>query len=257
VTDPFDLSGRTALITGATGRLGRAFSHALSTAGSRMILTGQCAERLDALSEDLGPSAIATVAADLSTGEGVDAVFEAVERLGIGLDVLVNNAGIASSAKFGSLAAKDFGGVYAVNVIAAALCSQRAAMMMRERGGGKIVNIGSIYGSVAPDPAVYAGADEMVQASSPYVASKAALLALTRDLAVRLAPWNIQVNMLSPGGVQAGQPEAFRHNYERRTPAGRMGRPEDVGGALIFLAAPASDYVTGQNILVDGGFTVW
>ena len=256
MSDPFDLSGRTALITGATGRLGRAFAHALSTAGSRMILTGQRAERLDALSEDLGPSAIATVAADLSTGEGVDAVFEAVERLGIGLDVLVNNAGIASR-EVRQPGGEGLRRVYAVNVIAAALCSQRAAMMMRERGGGKIVNIGSIYGSVAPDPAVYAGADEMVQASSPYVASKAALLALTRDLAVRLASWNIQVNMLSPGGVQAGQPEAFRHNYERRTPAGRMGRPEDLGGALIFLAARASDYVTGQNILVDGGFTAW
>jgi NAD(P)-dependent dehydrogenase (short-subunit alcohol dehydrogenase family) len=97
----------------------------------------------------------------------------------------------------------------------------------------------------------------MVQASPPYVASKAALLTLTRDLAVRLAPWNIQVNMLSPGGVEADQPEAFRRNYERRTPAGRMARPDDAGGALVFLAAPASDYVTGQNILVDGGFTIW
>jgi NAD(P)-dependent dehydrogenase (short-subunit alcohol dehydrogenase family) len=127
---------------------------------------------------------------------------------------------------------------------------------MDAAGGGKIVNIGSIYGTVAPNPSLYEGS-ELVRASPPYVVSKAALVNLTRDLAVRLAPRNIQVNMVSPGGIEEDQPAEFKRRYAERTPAGRMGTPDDVAGAVVFLSSKASDYITGQNLHVDGGFTSW
>lgn len=257
MTDRFDLGDRVALVTGAGGRLGSAFAAALAAAGARLVLTGRDPDRLRVTAEAVGPDRADVVSADLSKAGEIDLLFDRIEQDEGGLDILVNNAGIARDARLGQVSAQDFHEVLAVNVVAAYLCAQRAAPLMRARGGGKIVNVGSIYGYVAVDARVYEGAPEMVQGSAPYAASKAALIALTRDLAVRLAPGNIQVNMLSPGGVEADQPAAFRSNYQARTPAGRLGRPEDLTGTLVYLAASASDYVTGQNILVDGGFTSW
>jgi NAD(P)-dependent dehydrogenase (short-subunit alcohol dehydrogenase family) len=253
----FELSDRVALITGAGGRLGSAFAAALASAGARLVLTGRNSDRLRSTAEAVRPGRAEVIPADLSKPDDIEALFDRIERSDGGLDILVNNAGVARDARLGQVSAEDFHEVLTVNVVAAYLCAQRAAPLMRARGGGKVVNVGSIYGSVAVDTRIYEGAAEMVQGSAPYVASKSALIILTRDLAVRLAPWNIQVNMLSPGGVEADQPAAFRLNYEARTPAGRLAQPEDVTGTLVYLAASASDYVTGQNILVDGGFSCW
>jgi NAD(P)-dependent dehydrogenase (short-subunit alcohol dehydrogenase family) len=249
----FDLQGRTTLVTGAGGRLGRAFARALAQAGARVALTGRDEAELRQAADAAGDAVIATVPLDLTERDAVGELFEAVGPI----DVLVNNAGTASPAPFGEITAEEVQRVLAVNVTAALLCAQTAAPVMRERGGGKIVNVGSIYGIVGPQPAIYEGSPDMVQASPVYAAGKSALVNLTRDLAVRLAPWNIQVNVLSPGGIEADQPDAFKRRYAERVPAGRMGRPEDLAGTLVYLAGPASDYVTGQNILVDGGFTSW
>jgi NAD(P)-dependent dehydrogenase (short-subunit alcohol dehydrogenase family) len=128
---------------------------------------------------------------------------------------------------------------------------------MQRRGGGRIVNIGSIYGTVAVDPRLYENSPDMIAGSVPYVASKSALVTLTRDLAVRLAPHGVQVNMVSPGGVRAHQPEAFQQAYRQRTPQGRLAEPADVAGAVSFLASDDAAYITGQNLIVDGGFTSW
>ncbi len=254
-TGPFDLSGRVALVTGGGGRLGRAFATALGTAGADVVVTGRDAERLAGTAAALGERAAGTVVADLAAPGGVDTLFDAFEREHARLDILVNNAGIAARAPFGELTAEILHELYAVDVVAPLLAAQRAAALMPD--GGKIVNIGSIYGAVGVDSRLYEGAPDMVPASPAYVACKGALVALTRDLAVHLAPREIQVNLLSPGGIEAGQPESFQERYAARTPAGRMGRPPDVGGTLVWLCAAASDYVTGQNILVDGGFTAW
>jgi gluconate 5-dehydrogenase len=257
MSDLFDLSGRLALVTGASGRLGRAFADALADAGAAILLTGRDKEGVSATAAAVGPATLGIHPADLREEAAIERLFAEIKEHHGGLDVLVNNAGIARQARFGEVTAEDFAEVLAVNVTATFLCAQHAAPLMRARGGGKIVNVGSIYGSVAVDPRIYDGVPGMVQSSPPYAASKSALLNLTRDLAVRLAPWNIQVNLVSPGGVEADQPGPFRESYSQRTPAGRMARAADISGTVTYLAAPASDYVTGQNILVDGGLTAW
>lgn len=252
---PFDLAGRRALVTGGGGQLGQAIAIALADAGADVVLAGRDLDRLERAATALGPRSGGVQELDVGDERSIERAFD---DLGAGgpVHVLVNNAGVASAAGFGEVTAAEFARVLETNVTGAYLCAQRAALGMRELGGGKIVNIGSIYGSVAADQRIYEGSD-MVRSSSPYAASKSALLNLTRDLAVRLAAWNVQVNMLSPGGVEADQPRAFKEAYEARTPARRMATPQDIGPTAVYLAAAASDYVTGQNIHVDGGFTAW
>ncbi|HWI06564.1 MAG TPA: SDR family oxidoreductase [Solirubrobacteraceae bacterium] len=251
----FDLSDRTALLTGATGRLGRTFAEALANAGANVVLTARGAEELARVETQIGPRILGTVTADLTDEREIDRLFDEVHGRWSGLDILVNNAGAGRDAPFGSVRASDMAALQALNVTSPYLCSQRAAQLMT--AGGKIVNVGSIYGTVAVDTRIYEQAPGMVQASPAYIASKSALVTLTRELAVRLAPDGIQVNMLSPGGVEADQPAPFRAAYAARTPSGRMARAEDLAGTLVYLCSAASDYVTGQNVLVDGGFTAW
>jgi NAD(P)-dependent dehydrogenase (short-subunit alcohol dehydrogenase family) len=253
----FDLTGRVALVTGAGGRLGRVFARALADAGAGVLLTGRDEGRLAETAAELGEHALATFPADLTEERAADDLFDAVDTRVERFDILVNNAGSGRKAPFGSVSSADLAASLALNVTVPYLCAQRAAASMRRGGGGKILNVGSIYGSVAVDTRIYDGAEGMVTASPAYVAAKSALVNLTRELAVRLAPDGIQVNMLSPGGIEAGQPEPFRRAYAERTPAGRMGTPADLIGTLVYLCSSASDYVTGQNILVDGGFTAW
>jgi 2-deoxy-D-gluconate 3-dehydrogenase len=233
VSSLLSLAGKTALVTGGGGRIGSAISAAFTDAGAQVIAVGRDQ-------------------ADVTDDAALDALFERIDDL----DILVNCAGRASAEQLGSVTRDEFNAVLNLNVTSAYLCVQRATPLMERRGGGKIVNVGSIYGTAGADRRLYEGTD-MVQASAAYVASKSALVNLTRDLAVQLAPLNIQVNMLSPGGVEAGQPDDFQERYRQRTPAGRMATPEDMAGTAVYLASPASDYVTGQNILVDGGFTSW
>lgn len=251
----FDITDRTALVTGATGRLGRVLSAALANAGANVVLTARGSDQLARLASQIGDRAIGTITADLTDEPQIDRLFEDLQQRCSGLDILVNNAGAGIDAPFGAVRAADMAALQTLNVTAPYLCAQRAAQLMS--AGGKIVNIGSIYGSVAVDARIYQGAPDMVQASPAYIASKSALVTLTRELAVRLAPKNVQVNMLSPGGVEADQAAQFRAAYAARTPSGRMARAEDMVGTLVYLCSSASDYVTGQNVLVDGGFTAW
>jgi NAD(P)-dependent dehydrogenase (short-subunit alcohol dehydrogenase family) len=249
----FDLTGATALVTGASGVLGSALARGLADAGASLLLTGRDAELLAETAEARG--SIGSRPADLTQPGAVDELFAWVREHG-GIDILINNAGTASSERLGAVTADEFRRVLDVNVVTTYLCAQAAAVLMRDRGGGAIVNIGSIYASVAPDDRLYDDV-EMVAASAAYVASKSALVNLTRELAVRLAPDGIRVNMISPGGIERSQPEQFRRRYEARTPLGRMATADDIVGPAIFLASPASAYVTGIDLRVDGGFTAW
>jgi NAD(P)-dependent dehydrogenase (short-subunit alcohol dehydrogenase family) len=250
----FDLTGSVSLVTGGGGTLGSAIAGALHASGARVIVAGRNAERLEVVRARLAPDGLAIVA-DLSTEGGIEALFAAVERDVGRLDVLVNNAGVARDAQLGSVHESDFADVLRLNVSATYLCAQRALPLFGDRG--KIVNIASVYGVVAADDRIYEGSPNMIRASAPYLASKAAVVQLTRDLAVRLAPRNIQVNCVSPGGIEGDQPDEFKRRYSERTPAGRMAVPSDVAGAVVFFASPASNYTTGQNLVVDGGLTAW
>lgn len=248
------VEGQVALVTGAAGRLGSAIAGRLAADGAQVWLTGRDRMRLELLAAELGDRCCGVVLADLRREADVDALFA---NIGSPLDVLVNNAGRASGVPYEEVGAAEFLDVLALNVVGTFLCTRRAADAMARRGGGRIVNVGSIYGSVAIDQRLYEGSLAMPRGSVPYVASKSALVTLTRELAVRLAPQNIQVNLVSPGGVRADQPEAFQRAYRERTPQGRLAEPADVAGAVRFLASEDAGYITGQNLLVDGGFTSW
>jgi NAD(P)-dependent dehydrogenase (short-subunit alcohol dehydrogenase family) len=251
IQDLSDLRGRRALVAGGSGRLGRAAGDALEELGASVLSVDVRADSRDA-------SAIAADLADESAARA--AVRRAVERLG-GLDVLVHCAALVGSSELEGWAepleqqsVEAWRRALDVNLVSAFVLVQEAAPALRESGHGSVILFGSIYGVGGPVPSLYAGTTLANPAA--YGASKGAILQLTRHLATSLAP-DVRVNAISPGGVERGQPEAFRARYAERTPLARMATEEDVKGAVAYLASDLSAYVTGQNLLVDGGWTAW
>jgi NAD(P)-dependent dehydrogenase (short-subunit alcohol dehydrogenase family) len=172
--------------------------------------------------------------------------------------VLVNNAAAKSDRFFSDLEGlplADWEVVLRTNLTGAFLCTKAAIPLLRASGHGSIVNVASIYGVVSPDPRVYEGST--LQTPPVYPASKGGILALTRYTAVYHARDGIRCNALTPGGVEAGQERAFIERYSARVPLGRMARPDDLAGALLYLASDASSYTTGHDLVVDGGWTAW
>jgi hypothetical protein len=247
------LDGRTAVITGASSGLGARFARALGAAGATVVVGARRKERLDALVADLRSQRAEAVAVgcDVTVDSDVERLIAvALETTG-GLDVLVSAAGIAPSEDEAIESPDLFRRVLAVNTTGLYTCARAAAAVMLERGGGSIVNVASISGLVAGD-----GTD-----TPSYAASKGAVINLTRELAVRWAPQGIRVNALAPGWfptemtAETLASESGRRFVAERTPLGRPGRPDELDGALLFLAADASSYVTGHTVVVDGGWT--
>jgi 2-deoxy-D-gluconate 3-dehydrogenase len=243
-TNLFSLAGRTALVTGGNGGLGRAIALAYRDAGARVVVTGRDPDKNRAAAD------LDVLPLDVRDERGVEgAVRAVVERFGR-LDVLVNNAGIFRAASVLDLSEEGWDEVLDTNLKGAFLCAKHAARaMVAAGGGGKIINVGSMY-SVFGHPA-----------SIGYTASKTGVVGLTRSLAAELGPHGIQVNALLPGwfttDMNAGLPGSPRgEEIRRRTPAGRWGEGQDLAGAAIFLASRASDFVTGTAIPVDGGYHV-
>jgi NAD(P)-dependent dehydrogenase (short-subunit alcohol dehydrogenase family) len=185
------------------------------------------------------------------------------------IDVLVNNAAIDDKlieagpgevgGRFEDYPLEQFRRILDVNVAGVFACCKQLGSVMAERGRGSIINVASTYGVVAPNQDLYVGPDgrQRFFKSAAYPASKGAVLQLTRFLAAYWGRRGVRVNALSPGGVEAGQDAHFRQRYAERTPLGRMARASDYAGALVFLASEASAYMTGANLIVDGGFTIW
>jgi NAD(P)-dependent dehydrogenase (short-subunit alcohol dehydrogenase family) len=247
------LDGRTAVITGASSGLGARFARALGGAGATVVVGARRKERLDALVADLrsqGAEAVA-VGCDVTVDSDVERLIAVALETAGGLDVLVSAAGIAPSEDEAIESPDLFRRVLAVNTTGLYMCARAAAAVMLERGGGSIVNVASISGLVAGD-----GTD-----TPSYAASKGAVINLTRELAVRWAPQGIRVNALAPGWfptemtAETLASESGRRFVAERTPLGRPGRPDELDGALLFLAADASSYVTGHTVVVDGGWT--
>jgi 3-oxoacyl-[acyl-carrier protein] reductase len=171
------------------------------------------------------------------------------------IDVLINNAGMGVFAPFEKVTAKEFRMVTDVNLLGTFLMSKYAICIMKKQKKGKIINIGSIYGQVSSDPRVYGSSGR--NNSQVYSATKAGVIMLTKYMAAHFARYNIQSNCISPGGIFNNQASGFVRNYESKTPSGRMANVQDIQSALRFLISDDSGYVNGQNITVDGGFTIW
>jgi 2-deoxy-D-gluconate 3-dehydrogenase len=252
----FDLTGKPAIVTGASRGLGVSFARGLTKAGCDLIIAARDMDRLRDVARDLeqyGHRAV-PVQADICRQQDVESMVQrAVTEFGK-LDILVNNAGISAVADAEAMTRDQWQSVIDTNLTALFFCAQSAARQMLRQGSGKIINIASMYGISA--------SSYVSQAS--YVTSKAGVLGLTRELAVEWAPRGVQVVALAPGFFRSDQTIwAFEQNKElgdkllAKVPMGRMGKLEELEGTIVYLASSASDYMTGQALILDGGFLSW
>jgi NAD(P)-dependent dehydrogenase (short-subunit alcohol dehydrogenase family) len=262
-------SARVAVITGGGSGLGRATAEVLAAKGYSCVVTGRREEPVVRTSQSLAANgAIAEpVVADVTNEEDraklVDRALELFGRL----DVLVNNAGISHQAPLLAVRSENWRQVMATNLEAMFFLSQAALPPMREQHFGRIVNIASVYGSLAMNGQLYASKLEVDTPLGPtrqvaYHASKGGVLNLTRDLAVAVAPWGITVNCVSPGMFLTEQSDAVSdpkvvEQLTKMTPLGRLGDPAEVGHAVAFLASDEAGFITGIDLRVDGGWALW
>jgi NAD(P)-dependent dehydrogenase (short-subunit alcohol dehydrogenase family) len=261
----FRLDGRICLVTGGAGHLGTAMSSALAEAGGHVCLLGRTRAKLDGLVQQFAGRGLSAeaVAADVTVIKDVQSVVADLGRRHGRLDVLVNNAHAGRPGMMADSKVADYADAIGIAVGAAAELVNAAGDLLRNAvrasGDASVINIASMYGMVSPDPRVY-GKSGM---NNPphYGAAKAALLQYTRYAAVHLAPQGIRVNAISPGAfppeaVQQRDP-AFAAALTQKVPMGRLGKPQDLGGAAVFLASSAARFVTGAHLPVDGGWTAW
>ena len=264
----FNLEGKTAIVTGATGLLGRQHCLALSEAGANVVVCDLDIEKCEEVAQSLLTKSIG-VRIDITNYDSIMRLKELVLINFNNIDILVNNAAIndmvenpvsaLESSKFENYPLDLFRKVIDVNVTGMFITSQILGSEMAEKGRGSIINIASTYGIVAPDQSLYkdkAGNQNFFK-SAAYPTAKGAVISFTKFLAAYWGNKNVRVNALSPGGVLNNQDEYFVENYSKRTPLGRMANADDYKGALIYLASDASAYVTGSNVVVDGGWTIW
>lgn len=249
-SDSFSLEGRVVIVTGANGLLGRRHVQALQHAGGTVI-------------------GIDVDEMDVTDAASIRAMRDRILQEHGRIDVIVNNAAMNDAVEnsgqdptlsmFENYPLELWRRVLDVNVTGMYLCSQVFGSTMRTQGRGSIINIASTYGIVAPDQSLYREEDgtQSFYKGPAYPTSKGAVLMFTKYLAAYWGSAGIRVNALSPGGVENGQSPSFVHRYSQRTPLGRMASDEDYMGALVFLASDASSYMTGQNLVVDGGWTTW
>ena len=254
----FSLRGHHALVTGASSGLGVECAHALALAGADVALIARRTDRVEKLAHELahkyGSKAVG-VGADVGVDADIDRALGAATRaLGGEIDILVNNAGVSPTGRAENFKRESWDNAIAVNLTAPMVLSQRVARnLIAAKKPGRIINMVSIYATVASS----------VYRLSAYAATKAGLANLTRQLAVEWAPYGILVNAIAPGwipteGTAGGIAKAGnKERMEQFTPLGRLGTPEEIRGAVVFLASSASSYVTGAVLAVDGGYTAW
>lgn len=253
----FDLNGQVVLLTGGYGHLGQAIAAGLLAHGAQVVALGRDAEKFNAAFPER-PDTLHFVACDVASTESVKAAFQQSHAQYGSPSVLINNAYYGQGQQPDALTDADFARSLDGSVGAAYRCLREALPYLRERGAGKIINVASMYGVVAPDFAVY---DEYPQFLNPphYGAGKAAMIQLTKYFASYLGPENIQVNCVSPGAFPSDkvrEQEGFEGELRRRIPLERVGEPQDLAGAFVFLSSAASNFVTGHNLVVDGGWTI-
>lgn len=245
----FDLTGKTALITGSSRGLGRAFAEGLAGAGARVVLNGVNEARLDEAAEEMRKTGftVLTTAFDVTDEPAVKSAFTKLDAEGVEIDILVNNAGIQFRKPMLELETADWQRVIDTNLTSAFVIGREAATRMAKRGRGKIINIGSLT-------------SELARATvAPYTVAKGGIKMLTRAMAAEWGEKGIQANAIGPGYMVTDMNEALISNPEfdawvkSRTPMRRWGLPEELAGTAIYLASEASNYVNGQIIYADGG----
>lgn len=258
ILDRFRLTGRTALVTGAGSGIGRGFAHALAQAGAKVAVVDVSAQAAETVANEIteaGAEAIALTADVTSTDQVQKMVDTIIDHWG-GLTIGVNNAGIAGWFDAETMPEAEWRKIMAVNLDGVFYCAQAEGRVMLEAGYGKIVNTASMSAHIANTP----------QNQAAYNTSKAGVLHLTRSLAAEWAPRGVRVNSISPGYTKTALVEQFINepigaekfpHWMERTPMGKMAEVSDLVGALVYLASEASDFMTGQDMIIDGGYCVW
>ena len=254
--DMYDLTGKTAVVTGGSQGLGESFARGLAKAGCNLVLTARTLSKLEKVAGEMihyGIEAL-PVQMDVNKREDIEAMVKIATKKFGKIDILVNNAGISAVSEAEDMTDEQFQSVIQTNIGGVFLCSQIVGREMLKQGHGKIINIASMYSFV--------GASYVPQVS--YTTSKAGVLGMTREMAVEWAPKGVQVMALAPGFFRSDQTIwAFEQNKElgekllARVPMGRMGRLEELEGTIVFLASAASGYMAGQTLTLDGGFLSW
>ncbi len=264
MTQRFSLDGRVIVVTGAAGILGICFCKELLASGAKVVAIDHDDEALNRLVLAVGSSkALAVFRADIRDRSQVAEIREKAEDIFGPIDGLLNNAATKSPnffEPFESFPIEDWDHVMSVNLTGAVVCAQVFGGEMARRRRGSIVNVLSIYGILAPDQRIYEGSEYLghaINTPAIYSASKAGLWGLTSYLSSYWGACGVRVNALTPGGIYSGQNETFVKRYSARVPLERMGAADDLCGALIYLMSDSSGYVTGQNIIVDGGLSCW
>lgn len=264
----FSLKDKTAVVTGALGLIGRHHCFALAEAGASVIVCDLDEAACKSFAEKLGNKS-SGFRTDVTSKESISSLRDFVISEYGHLDILVNNAAIndmfenpsaaLEKSKFENYPLELWKKSFDVNVTGMFLCSQILGSEMAKKGKGSIINIASTYGVTAPDQSVYVNekGEQTFYKSPAYPATKGAVISFTRFLAAYWGNRGVRVNTLSPGGVENNQEEYFIKNYSKKTPLGRMAVPQDYKGAVVFLAGDASAYMTGANLIIDGGWTAW
>lgn len=268
--EQFALKGKTAIVTGGAGLLGKHFCHGLAEFGANVAVVDMdeqaSCELAAELRQNYGIKAVG-IGCNVSLPIQVEAMVEQVVRELGEIHILHNNAASKSAdldaffACFEEYTLEQWREVMSVNIDGMFLVAQAVGKQMIVQGkGGSIIQTSSIYGICGPDQRIYDGSfylGHKINTPAVYSASKAAVVGLTKYLATYWAEHGIRVNTLIPGGNESGQNAQFKKNYAQRVPLGRMGKPDEMVGALLYLASDASNYVTGQSVIVDGGLSAW
>ena len=265
----FSLANKVVVVTGGAGLLGQVFCQALADVGAHVAIVDLDLASAETAAKSINKSDTQKVVAfgsDITSPESVTQMVANVIKQFGRIDVLVNNAASKGSnldtffEPFESYSLQTWREVMSVNIDGLFLVAQAVGNQMKKQGGGSIIQTSSIYGVVAPDQRIYKGSEyngRAINTPAVYSASKAAVNGLTSYLSTYWATSKIRVNSLTPGGIASGQNDEFNKRYSSRVPLGRMGEASELVGALIYLASDASSYVTGQNIIVDGGLSAW
>jgi 3-oxoacyl-[acyl-carrier protein] reductase len=243
----FDLTGKTALVTGASGGIGGAIAKALHAQGASVVLSGTRADALEAMKNELGSRAFVAVC-NLADPASVEALPKAAEAAGGPIDILVNNAGITRDNLFLRMKDEEWDQVIAVNLTAAFKLSRAVLRGMMKKRWGRIINITSVVGSTG-NPG-----------QGNYAAAKAGLVGMSKSLAAEIASRNITVNCVAPGFITTPMTDVLTDAQKEASlahiPMGRHGRPEEIGAAVAYLASDEASYITGQTIHVNGGMAM-